>query len=163
MSMEELLSKIVIAVVGGAIGVAGTVWTAKRRENISTRKEQLHYFYAPMEILLRMNAKSFERYKSAERKSHDREYIEKNIWYPNHVKTKELIMTQSHHLTSMPDEILDLLEHIDVWLSEYELIHIKKEKTGPVYAGPKGTKYPNASNKFVFNTAARLRKELNKS
>ncbi len=161
--MNDLLANIIVAIVGGIVGIAGTVWTAKRRENISTRREQLHRFYAPMEILLQMNAQSYERYKKAERGSHDREYIEKNIWYPNHKKTKELIMTQSHHLTSMPAEILALLEHIDVWLSEYELIHVKGEKTGPVYAGPKGARYPKASDTFVFETAAKLRNRLNEN
>jgi len=159
--MEDLYSNIIVAIVGGALGIFGTLWTAKRREDISTKKEQLHHFYAPLEILLQMNARSYERYKTAERSSHDREYIEKNIWYPNHLKTKEIIMCQSHHLTSMPKEILDLLEHIDVWLSEYELVHTKQEKSGPVYAGPKGARYPKASDTFVFTTAARLRKQLN--
>lgn len=163
MEVEDLYSNIVVAIVGGAIGILGTLWNAKRRENISTKKEQLHNFYAPMEILLQLNGKAYERYKKAKTGSHDREYIEKNVWYPNHIKTKEIIMTQSHPLTSMPSEVLDLLEHIDVWLSEYELIHIKKSKSGPVYAGPKGARYPKKSDSFVCNTAARLRKQLNES
>ena len=58
---------------------------------------------------------------------HDRNFIEKNIWYPNHVKTKELIMDQSHHRSEMSEEVLDLLEHINVWLSKYELICLERK------------------------------------
>ena len=154
--MEDLISKIVLAFIGGLIGIAGTIWTAKRRENISTKKDQLKYFYAPMEILIRMNAKGYERYTKQGSSQHDKQYIEKHIWYPNHIKTKELIMSQSHHLTKMPEEILALLEHINVWLSECELIHVKEERTGPVFAGPKEFRYPDKSDQFVYDTAAKL-------
>lgn len=159
--MEDLVTKIVLALIGGLIGVGGTIWTARRRENISTKKEQLKFFYAPMEILIRMNAKGFKRYYNSDSSPHDKLYIEKHIWYPNHLKTKELIMSQSHHLTEMPEEILALLEHIYVWLSEYELIHVKEDRTGPVFAGPKGFPYPKDSDKFIYDTARRLRGELN--
>ncbi|TQV67338.1 hypothetical protein FKG94_25790 [Exilibacterium tricleocarpae] len=158
----DVYSEIIVAVVAAIAGVGGTLLTARYRENISTKKEQLQYFYAPMEILVRMNAKSYERYGKQNVSEHDRHYIEKYIWYPNHIKTKELIMSQSHHLTEMPEEILDLLEHINVWLSEYELIHVKGEKKGAVFAGPKGFPYPTGSDAFIYNTAARLRKELNR-
>ncbi len=157
----ELITKIFLALLGGFLGIAGTLWTAKRRENISTKKEQLKYFYAPMEILIRMNARGFKRYNMESSSEHDKQYIEKNIWYPNHKKTKEIIMNQSHHLTKMPEEILALLEHINVWLSEYELIHVKGEQTGPVFVARKGFKYPQKSDRFIYDTAAKLRGKLN--
>ena len=159
----DLYSDITVAIVAALCGVVGTLLTARYRENISTKKEQLRYFYAPMEILIRMNAKSYERYSKTKLSTHDRIYIEQNVWYPNHVKTKEIIMQQSHHLEAMPAEILDLLEHINVWLSEYELIHVKKERTGPVFAGPKGYPYPTESDAFICNKAEELRKALNKA
>lgn len=159
--MEDLILKIILALFGGLIGITGTIWTAKRRENISTKKDQLKHFYAPIEILIRMNDKAFKRYYESSSSPHDKLYIEKHIWYPNHMKTKELIMSQSHHLTKMPEEILALLEHINVWLSEYELIHIKEERTGPVFAGPKGFPYPPKSDEFICDTARELRGELN--
>ena len=89
--MDDFTSKIILALIGGLVGVAGTVWTAKRRENISTKKDQLRYFYAPIEILIRMNDKSFERYNKQSSSEHDKKYIEKHIWHPNHIKTKKLI------------------------------------------------------------------------
>ncbi len=158
--MDAMYSELIVAVVATIVGSGATILISRYRENISTKKEQLQYFYAPMEILIRMNAKSYDRYRKVRDNEHDRVYIEKNIWYPNHLKTKELIMTQSHHLEAMPTEILDLLEHINVWLSEYELIHVKGEKSGPVFAGPKGYPYPTSSDEFIYQKAASLRKML---
>ena len=109
--MQVLITNLIVAVVAAGLGVAGTVWTAKRRENLSTRKEQLKFFYAPLEIMLRMNKNAFERYKKRGSKDKEAEFIEQSIWHPNHVRIKELIMNESHHLSSMPDDILDLLEH----------------------------------------------------
>lgn len=157
-----IYSEIIVAAAAALLGVLGTIATAKYRESISTKKEQLKNFYAPLEILVRMNARSYRRYRNKNLTAHDREYIEKNIWHPNHVATRELIMKQSHHLARMPDEILDLLEHINVWLSEYERVHVKKEKNGPVFAGPRGYPYPDESDRFICETASALRKALNK-
>lgn len=157
-----IYSEIIVAIVAAVLGVGATMLTARYRENISTKKDQLRYFYSPMEILISMNQRSFQRYKNAKLDDRDRSYIEKNIWYPNHLKAKELIMNQSHHLTRIPEEILDLLEHINVWLSEYELIHVEKKGKGPVFAGPKGYPYPEKSDTFICDTASRLRKALNR-
>jgi hypothetical protein len=159
--MDDLLQKLLLAIVGGGIGIFGTIWTARVREAKSSKREQLQNFYAPMEILLRMNEKAFHRYMANNATPFDREYIETNIWHPNHLKIKDLIMGQSHHLAHMPEEILDLLEHINVWLSEYELVHVRKAKAGPVFAGTRGKPHPKASDAFVYTTAESLRKSLN--
>lgn len=154
--------QLFMAIVAAGLGVFGTLVTASYRENISTKKERLKYFYAPLEILVRMNAKGFERYIHPKATQHDKEYIEEHIWYPNHVKTKELIMNESHHLSEMPNEILELLQHINVWLSEYELKHEKGEAEGAVFAGPKGYPYPQKSDQFIYDVAEKLRNQVNK-
>lgn len=157
---DDLIQSLVTAVVGGGIGVAGTMWTARLRESRSARREQLQYFYAPMEILLNMNQRAFDRYLKAEM-PFDKEFIETNVWYPNHLKIKSLVMEQSHHLGHVPVEILELLDHINVWLAEYELVHVRKERSGPVFAGPRGNPYPKACDAFVYATARALRRSLN--
>lgn len=156
----EIYTELVVVVVGAIVGVLVTIITGKYRENISTKKDQLKSFYAPLEILIRMNQKGFVRYQKDNTLDHDKEYIEKHIWHPNHIKTKELIMEQSHHLNQMPDEILDLLEHINVWLSEYDLIHVKNQKKGPVFVASKGYKYPKHVDQFIYDTTQKLRNEL---
>ncbi len=108
-----------------------------------------------------MNGKAYERYCKSNATQHDKEYIEDHIWYPNHLKAKELIMGQSHHLAEMPEEILDLLQHINVWLSEYERKRIKGESGGPIFAGPRGYRYPRESDTFIFNTTNALRARVN--
>jgi len=159
--MQDLLEKLLLAVVGGSIGIFGTIWTSHLRETRSTKREQLQNFYAPMEILLRMNHKAFNRYIHKDATPFDKEFIERSIWQPNNSKIKELIMAQSHHLPRIPEEILDLLEHINVWLSEYELVHVQKAKAGPVFAGSRGKPHPKASDTFVYVTAEKLRKSIN--
>lgn len=157
---DDLIQKLIVAVVGGGLGIFGTLWTARLRESRSARREQLQFFYAPMEILLKMNQRAFDRYMTAET-PFDREFIETNIWYPNNLKIKGLVMEQSHHLGCVPGEILDLLEHINVWLAQYELIHVRKEGSGPVFAGPKGKPYPRGCDAFVYAMAGQLRRLLN--
>lgn len=56
-------------------------------------------------------------------------------------------------MAKMPEEILVLLEHINVWLSEYELIYVKEERIGSVVAGPKEFPYPVESDEFIFDTS----------
>lgn len=157
---DDLIQKVVLAIVGGGVGIVGTMWTGRLRESRSAKREQLQYFYAPMEILLNMNRRAFERYLKADT-AFDREFIETNVWHPNHLKIKNLVMEQSHHLGHVPEEILELLEHINIWLAEYELVHVRKERSGPVFAGTKGKPYPKACDAFVYTMARNLRRVLN--
>jgi hypothetical protein len=159
--MEDLLQKLIVAVVGGGLGIFGAMWTTSLRENVSYKREQLQNFYAPLEILLKINKQSFERYTNGATSS-DKEFIEKNVWFPNNVKIREIIMGQSHHLARVPQEILDLLEHLEVWLSEYELVYVLKQKSGPVFAGTRGYPYPSKSDDFVIGESSRLRRALNR-
>jgi hypothetical protein len=71
-------------------------------------------------------------------------------------------MGQSHHLARVPQEILELLEHLEVWLSEYELVYVLKKKSGPVFAGTRGYPYPSKSDDFVIGESSRLRRALNR-
>jgi len=158
----DLYSEIFVGAFATAVGIFGTILTSRYRENISTKKDQLKHFYGPLEVLVLMNKRSFKRYFSEKTTSHEKSFIERNIWHPGHLKTKELIINQSHHLPKIPDEIIDLLEHINVWLSEYELIYDKKEKQGSVFAGTKGYPYPKKSDDFICETASKLRGKLNK-
>ena len=71
-------------------------------------------------------------------------------------------MTNSHLLPEMPKEFLALVDHINLWLFVYESKYIRHTHTGPVYAGPKGKKYPSEADDYIYQKAAEYRKLLNK-
>ena len=164
--MNEIYSSLISGAIGIVTGVAGFYignrFLEKKRESLASLRDQLKYFYAPLEILMKMNNQSFNRYFDEKTTEHDREYIECHIWYPNNVEMKQIIMDHSHLLNTMPPILMILMEHINVWLSEYELIYEKKEKDPPVFAEPKGYRYPREAANFVYEETEKLRKKLNK-
>lgn len=163
-------SNIAAALISGFLAlITGTVgmyivnqYLEKKRNFISSQREQLENFYSPLEILLKINSFEFERYFKNDTTENDREFIETNVWYPNNKEIKKIIMENGHLLPEVPEEILKLLGHINVWLSEYDLIYIKKEKKPPVFAGPKGYGYPKEADPYIYQKAASLRSSINK-
>lgn len=109
-----------------------------------------------------MNKREFNRYFETDTTTDDREFIEKNIWYPNNLEIKRTMMENAHLLTEIPEELLKLLTHINVWLSEYELIYVKKLRGPPVFGGPKGYEYPQEADVYIFSKAEELRGILNR-
>jgi hypothetical protein len=97
---------------------------------------------------------------AAGRKQAERDFIEQSVWHPNHLEIKRIIMANSHLLTEMPKELLDLLEHINLWLFVYDTKYVAKTYTGPVYAGPSGKLYPKEADTYIFEKAAEYRKSL---
>ena len=128
-SVTAALISGVLALITGTVGMyIVNQYLEKRRELISTKREQLSKFYSPLEILLKINNLEFDRYFKENTTETDKEFIETEIWYPNNKEIKKIIMENGHQLPEVPQEILKLLGHINVWLSEYNLVHIKKEK-----------------------------------
>ena len=162
----EVIASIITGVLGLLAGTVGfyiaNQYLERRREYLSTKREQLQYVFAPLEVLLKMNKREFKRYFEDETTDEDREFIEKNIWYPNNLEIKRIIMEKSHLLGEIPEELLKLLSHINVWLSEYELIYVRKEKASPVFAGPKGYGYPHDADEYIYSRASDLRRMLTK-
>lgn len=157
---ETIISGL-IGVLGGTVGYYYTNrYLERKREFLSTKREQLQYVFGPLEVLMKMNNREFHRYFKRETTLQDREYIEQNIWYPNNTEIKRIIMEKSHLLPEMPDLLLDLLIHINVWLSQYELTYIKKVQKPPVFSKPE-YEYPEEVNEFVFERSKALRKILN--
>jgi hypothetical protein len=160
--------EVVASIITGVLGlVAGTVgfyfanrYLERRREYLSTKREQLQYVFAPLDVLLKINKREFDRYFKEETTDLDREFIEKNVWYPNNLEIKRIIMEKSHLLGQIPEEILQLLSHINVWLSEYELIYVKRVKSPPVFGGPKGYGYPHGVDEYIYSQANELRRML---
>ncbi len=164
--MRQIIASIITGILGLLAGTVGFYYAngylEERREYVSTKREQLEYVYAPLEILAKMNKRAFDRYFMSETTNHDREFIEQNIWYPNNREIKRIIMEKSHLLTEIPEELLQLLTHINVWLSEYELVYVKKVKDPPVFGGPKGYGYPEKVNDYIYSKTDELRSILNK-
>jgi hypothetical protein len=71
-------------------------------------------------------------------------------------------MSNSRLLSEFPDAFYRLLAHINLWLSEYERKYVKLEFTGTVFAGPKGRKYPDGADHYIFAKANEYQKLLNK-
>ena len=163
--MTEAIASVITGVLGLLAGTVGFYlanrYLEKRREFLSTRKEQLEYVYSPLEILMRMNKREFDRYFKPKTTKDDKVFIETHVWHRNNLAIKGIIMERSHLLTEIPDEFLKLLTHINVWLTEYDLVYVKKEKDPPVFAGPKGYGYPPKADTYVYERAANLRCLLN--
>jgi hypothetical protein len=164
--MNEVIAAIITGVLGLFTGTAGFYFAnrylEKKKQDISTKREQLQYVFAPLEILLKMNKREFERYTKENTAIEDKEFIEKNVWRPNHAEVKRIIMERSHLLKEIPEELLELLTHINVWLLEYELVYVKEVHPPPVFVGPKGYRYPAKADAYVFSKAKELRDAINK-
>lgn len=157
----ETIISGVIGVLGGTVGYYYVNrYLEKKREALSTKREQLQYVYGPLEVLMKMNNREFYRYFKKESTLQDKEYIERHIWYPNNTQIRRIIMEKSHLLPDIPDLLLDLLTHINVWLSEYELTYIRKTQDPPVFSKP-GYTYPQGVDALVFEKSKALRKVLN--
>ncbi|MFX1466968.1 MAG: hypothetical protein ACFFA5_10895 [Promethearchaeota archaeon] len=161
----EVILSIVSGLIGIIVGSVSFYFSNKiledRKVFLSTKRDQLKYVFAPLDILVRINGMEFERYLAPKTTIADKEYIEKNVWYPNHQEIKEILMKHAHLLNEVPDVLLELLNHINVWLSEYKLVYEKKSKKPPVFVKYKGYSYPRKVDDYIKNEAAKLRKLLN--
>jgi hypothetical protein len=162
--MEKLLPFIIPGTIGAFSAILALLinrYFDKRNKLLATKREQLEKVFAPLEILAKVNKQEFDRFQQMEKVSKsERDFIEQSIWYPNHLEIKKIIMTNSHLLQEMPQEFLDLLDHINTWLFVYEEKYISKNHKGPVYAGPKGRPYPKEADDYIFKKAAEYRKAL---
>jgi len=163
---DQVLAAIITGVLGLLTGTVGfyfvNQYLEKKKQDISTKREQLQFVFAPLEILLKMNKREFERYTKQDTTEEDKEYIEQKVWHPNNTEAKRIIMEKSHLLKEIPEQLLDLLTHINVWLLEYELVYVKKVHPPPVFVGPKGYGYPKEADSYVFSKAEELRSALNR-
>jgi len=164
--MNQVIASIITGVLGLLGGTLGFYYANRyleqRRQYLSTKREQLQHVFAPLEILMKMNKAEFNRYFKDDTATHDREFIEKNVWHPNNLEIKRIIMENSHLLTEIPEELLRLLTHINVWLSEFEMIYVKKKKEPPVFGGPKGYRYPSEVDDYIYSRTEELRQILNR-
>ena len=164
------MDKLLPIILSGALGIFSAMlaifinkYFEKRNKILATRREQLEKVFAPLEVLSKVNKQQFKRFaNSTEKAQSERDFIEQSIWYPNLLEIKRIIMTNSHLLSEIPDEFLQLLDHINLWLFVYESKYVEKTHTGPVYAGPKGQPYPEAADIYIFKKAAEYRSVLNK-
>ena len=162
--MSEISAALITGTLAFATGTIGTYlvqrYIEKQRENLSSKREQLQYVFAPLEILLKMNKSEFRRYFESDSKE-DREFIETHVWYQNNTEIKRIIMEKSHLLLEIPEEFIKLLTHINAWLTEYDLVYVKKIKDPPVFAGPKGYGYPREVDDYIYKKVKELRTILN--
>ena len=156
----KIIVVVIAALVGGLLQYAGSSYLEGERRYLSTKREQLEKFYAPMEMLVRVNAKEFDRYIGANATEHDKQFIEQNIWYPNNSEIRSIIMNNGHLLDEVPEQIVDLLLHINVWLSQYELIYVDGKEDPPVFTAQKGYPWPNDVNDYIISHAQELRSAL---
>ncbi|WP_231427867.1 hypothetical protein [Pedobacter sp. Leaf250] len=163
------MDKLLPIIIPGTIGILGAIlaiminrYFDKRNKLLASKREQLEKIFAPLEILSKVNKQEFKRFFANNSPDvAEKEFIEKSIWYPNNLEIKKIIMTQSHLLAEMPQELLDLLEHINLWLFVYESKYDKKTHQNAVFAGPKGKPYPTGADAYIFKKAETYRKILN--
>lgn len=164
MAFDEVIAENAVTVIAFTSGSILTLilksYLDKTREFQSTAKDQLKFVYAPLEMLIRSNFLAYERYFKSNTTKHDQEFIEKNIWYPNNTEIKKILMEHSHLLDSFSDTFQKLLTHVNVYLSEYQLVYVKKEKQPPAFAGTKGYPFPKEAEEEIPKIAEELRKKL---
>jgi hypothetical protein len=80
---------------------------------------------------MKMNMNEFDRYFKPDTTIDDKNFTKEHIWFPNNVEIKKIKMKKSHLSPEIPDGFLELLTHINVWLTEYDLVHVKKTKKSP--------------------------------
>lgn len=157
---------IIIPIVTALLGLIGgymvNLQLERKRKFLATKREQLQFVYAPLEMLTRINKLEFDRYFESKTSAEEKEFIETQVWFPNNSEIKKILITHAHLLDSMPEELYDLLAHINVWLSEYNLVYNLKNKRGPVFVAYKGHRYPQKADQVISEKAAELRKLLNK-
>ena len=164
------MTNVLAALIFGAIGILmGSLmfffahqYFEKQREFYSTKREQLKYIFAPLEIMLKINSQQYDHYLHDDTSGEEREFIEKNIWYPNYLEIKTILMEEVYLLDELPDELITLLNFVNVWLSEYDLAYVKNTKEPPVFIRPKGNIYPAEVDNFIFRKAGELRKLLSR-
>lgn len=163
------MDKLLPIIIPGTIGILGAIlaiiinrYFDKRNKLLASKREQLEKIFAPLEILSKVNKQEFTRFqKIVNQIPGEREFIEQSIWYPNNLEIKRIIMTQSHLLDHMPNEFLDILDHVNLWLFVYDAKYDKKTHHDHVYAGPHGKPYPTHADEFIFKKASMYRKLLN--
>jgi hypothetical protein len=160
--MNPIIIPVITALLGILGGYIANTQLEKRRKYLATKREQLQFVYAPLEIITRINRQEFDRYFDSKTTDAEKEYIETHVWFPNNSEIRKILITQAHLLEDMPEEMYSLMSHINVWLSEYNLVHTLKVKRGPVFVAYKGQRYPTAVDKVIQDKAAALRKIVNK-
>ncbi len=160
--MNPIIIPIITALLGILGGYLANMQLERKRKYLATKREQLQYVYAPLEIITRINRQEFDRYFDEKTTDVEKEYIETHVWFPNNSEIRRILITQAHLLDDMPAEIYNLISHINVWLSEYNLVHTLKIKSGPVFVAYKGQRYPQGVDKIIQEKAAELRKIVNR-
>ena len=153
----------------GLAGIlAGTIgyyivnrYLEKKRESLSTKRDQLQRVYCPLEVLMKMNKRELKRWSDPGTTAEYKLYMEQNVRYPNNKEIRRIIMEKSHLLPEIPEAFLELLTHINVFLTEYDMEYNKKMKNLPNLTGTDVYRYPESSDEFVFKKASNLRRELN--
>jgi hypothetical protein len=163
--MTGALTAVLAGILGFIAGVLVLYLTLdhleKKRDFFSGKRQRLKLVYAPLEALVKINSQEFDNYFRDDATNEDREFIEKTIWYPNFLEIKRVIMENSHLLNEIPDELIRLLNYINIWLSDYDLVYIRQLKDAPVFVRPNGYSYPGEADEFIYQQAGALRKELN--
>lgn len=160
--MNPVIIPVITALLGVLGGYLANMQLERRRKYLATKREQLQFVYAPLEILTRINRLEFDRYFNDKTTDEEKEYIETHVWFPNNSEIRRVLITHAHLLDDMPAEIYSLISHINVWLSEYNLVHTLKVKKGPVFVAYKGQRYPPGADKIIQEKAAALRKIVNR-
>jgi len=159
----SLFIPILTAMLGLIGGYIVNVQLERKRKLLATKRDQLQFVYAPLEMLTRINKLEFDRYFDEKTSRAEKEFIEQQVWFPNNSEIKKILVMHAHLLDEMPSELYDLVAHINVWLSEYNLIYVLQTKDAPVFVAYKGHRYPQKADQVIADKAAQLRKVLNKA
>src|SRR6478735_4371099 len=103
--MNPVIIPIVTALLGILGGYLANTQLERKRKYLATKREQLQFVYAPLEIITRINKQEFDRYFDDKTTDIEKEYIETHVWFPNNSEMRRILMTQAHLLDDMPSEL----------------------------------------------------------
>jgi hypothetical protein len=133
--------------------------------NDSLRKKMYHHeldekrlreLYRPMDIILRSSKMAFQRYLKAE--SEEQVFIA-DLWGEYNKAMKDLIIKNAYLFIEpeLPPEISRLMEHIDVYLFDYQ--QYKQGKRENPFPGERGYPFPSEINDYFANSSQQLVKK----
>src|SRR5215204_52992 len=158
---DQVLAAIITGVLGLLTGTVGfyfvNQYLEKKKQDISTKREQLQFVFAPLEILLKMNKREFERYTKQDTTEEDKEYIEQKVWHPNNTEAKRIIMEKSHLLKEIPEQLLRSVNSHKCLATRIRIGLRQESSSAPCIRRPERIWIPERSGQLCFFKSRRIK------
>lgn len=133
----------------------------KTLRELLTRQEAkekiLSEVIGPVVMQLHRTNSAFKRYQS----STGGGYLETEVIKRANESARELLLSKGFMLDGkLLDHAIQLIEHYDAWLEQWDKMRAEGDTAGRVWAGPQGYPFPVAAESAFRDECDRLRSEL---